>query len=777
MNAPYLPESAEAADRAHARGPRALHAHFLEILPRVETHARIHFRHLRCPGRRDDAVAETVAVAWKWFLRLARAGARTSASSSRPWPTTPSGTSARGRRLCGQERAKDAMSPVAQRRHGFGVEALAPPHRCREALYAAPHGQDHQDAFEERLRDDTRSPVPEQAAFRIDYPAWLSRLGERDRAIVGDMTLDLGTTEFAARHAVSPGRISQTPPRAAPRLAGLPRRAGLPVSPCSQPHYATTVPPCLCGPLRRCRPARGGVVLPCRWRLVYPPARPPGRPVLRVPPRRASDARIATTPRPSRRRGRGVVRSVPDPNTPECPMKLHETAACPVREKFVTTRKELSAALIERDGEVDIVLTALVCNEHPLLVGSPGTAKSLLLDSLMAWTSGRRFTALLTKFTTPDELFGPISVRGLKEDKYRRVTDRQDARGPPGLPRRGLQGVVRDPEYAPRESIREATDFLGLGVEVGGGAGTIGHVAYAPPRWAIEAAQAPRALVLFDELTTCPASVRKAMLRVMQERYAGDLKLPDTVAILAAANPPETAVDGYDLEPPTANRMIHLDFDFPADTWLDGLAAGFDHLHQPSIVELIGNGDDNHRATIRGAVTAFLRARRDLLDTDVPTDPTIAGRAWPSRRSWTNAITALAEVQAGDVEAQHLVLAGAVGEGPAREFFTFRAALDLPTPEEAIAQADTIRWAGMRPDQVYAVTTSLRAYVINGRHDQTTWLGALHTLTKIADAGLPDVAQSAVTALLLARPHGAAIPADLRNAFADLFVGIGRWAA
>ncbi len=242
-------------------------------------------------------------------------------------------------------------------------------------------------------------------------------------------------------------------------------------------------------------------------------------------------------------------------------------------------------------------------------------------------------------------------------------------------------------------SIREATDFLGLGVEVGGGAGTIGHVAYAPPRWAIEAAQAPRALVLFDELTTCPASVRKAMLRVMQERYAGDLKLPDTVAILAAANPPETAVDGYDLEPPTANRMIHLDFDFPADTWLDGLAAGFDHLHQPSIVELIGSGDDNHRATIRGAVTAFLRARRDLLDTDVPTDPTIAGRAWPSRRSWTNAITALAEVQAGDVEAQHLVLAGAVGEGPAREFFTFRATLDLPTPEEAIAQADTIRWA------------------------------------------------------------------------------------
>src|SRR5689334_22598314 len=103
-------------------------------------------------------------------------------------------------------------------------------------------------------------------------------------------------------------------------------------------------------------------------------------------------------------------------------MKASKRATCAIQEKFVATRKELSAALIERDDEVDLVLTALVCNEHPLLVGWPGTAKSLLLDSLMTWTSGKRFTALLTKFSTVDELFGPISVQGLKEDKYRRVT-------------------------------------------------------------------------------------------------------------------------------------------------------------------------------------------------------------------------------------------------------------------------------------------------------------------------------------------------------------------
>jgi MoxR-like ATPase len=99
-----------------------------------------------------------------------------------------------------------------------------------------------------------------------------------------------------------------------------------------------------------------------------------------------------------------------------------EEPGTPIQEKFAATRRELSAALIERDDEIDLVLTALIAQEHPLLVGNPGTAKSLLLDSLMNWMGGQRFTILLTKFSTPEELFGPISVAGLKEDRYRRIT-------------------------------------------------------------------------------------------------------------------------------------------------------------------------------------------------------------------------------------------------------------------------------------------------------------------------------------------------------------------
>src|SRR3954451_21981209 len=99
-----------------------------------------------------------------------------------------------------------------------------------------------------------------------------------------------------------------------------------------------------------------------------------------------------------------------------------EERACPLQSKFATARRELSEALIERDGEIDLTLTGLVARENVLLVGPPGCAKSLLLDTLMAWMKGRKFSVLLTRYSTPEEILGPISVAGLKSDCYRRVT-------------------------------------------------------------------------------------------------------------------------------------------------------------------------------------------------------------------------------------------------------------------------------------------------------------------------------------------------------------------
>ena len=100
----------------------------------------------------------------------------------------------------------------------------------------------------------------------------------------------------------------------------------------------------------------------------------------------------------------------------------HRSPAATAREKFAATRAEMAGALIERDDEIDLVLTALIAKEHVLLVGPPGCAKSLLLDALLRWAGGSKFAILLTKYTVPEEVVGPVSLAGLKSDRYLRIT-------------------------------------------------------------------------------------------------------------------------------------------------------------------------------------------------------------------------------------------------------------------------------------------------------------------------------------------------------------------
>jgi MoxR-like ATPase len=87
-------------------------------------------------------------------------------------------------------------------------------------------------------------------------------------------------------------------------------------------------------------------------------------------------------------------------------------------------RKTLCASLIEREPEIEAALLGLVAREHVLLVGPPGTAKSALSNGITsAIAEAHAFTVLLTKFTTPEELFGPVKLSALREDRYERATD------------------------------------------------------------------------------------------------------------------------------------------------------------------------------------------------------------------------------------------------------------------------------------------------------------------------------------------------------------------
>jgi hypothetical protein len=187
----------------------SLHARFEALVPRIQRHGEVYFRHVKCPVKKADYISEMVALCWKWLLRLAERG-----KDGFAYPMALASFAARavrnGRRLCGQERATDVFSTIAQQRHHFTTESLPISTRTGfDHLYAWPRGQQTLDAWEERLQAHARSPVPDQVCFRIDFAAWLRTRTQRDRRIIEQMVRGERTQNLARKFGVSEGRISQ----------------------------------------------------------------------------------------------------------------------------------------------------------------------------------------------------------------------------------------------------------------------------------------------------------------------------------------------------------------------------------------------------------------------------------------------------------------------------------------------------------------------------------------------------------------------------------------
>lgn len=94
-----------------------------------------------------------------------------------------------------------------------------------------------------------------------------------------------------------------------------------------------------------------------------------------------------------------------------------------MKQRLEKLRDYLLHDLIERDTAVRLALLSALAGEHLLLIGKPGTAKSILARRLhLVFQEGDYFERLLTRFTVPEELFGPLSIKALENDRYERLT-------------------------------------------------------------------------------------------------------------------------------------------------------------------------------------------------------------------------------------------------------------------------------------------------------------------------------------------------------------------
>lgn len=190
--------------------PRSYHPDdFLPLMSIVQKHASVVFRGLP-EIEREEAIAESVAAAYVAYRRLCDRGI----DPVREFPSMMATFAVRqvkdGRHVGSRRSSKDVLSPRAQRRHGFRVESLPiSTRRPHEDVHSAAGGQRVMDTFEERLHENRRTPVPEQAAFRIDFPHFLRSLSRRDRHLATFLSLGNAAKAAAEKFGLSQGRVTQ----------------------------------------------------------------------------------------------------------------------------------------------------------------------------------------------------------------------------------------------------------------------------------------------------------------------------------------------------------------------------------------------------------------------------------------------------------------------------------------------------------------------------------------------------------------------------------------
>jgi hypothetical protein len=172
--------------------PVAWQANFLAVLPVIQTHAQIRFRHLR-PEPREEAVQAAIASACLSYQRLASQGKLRAVR-----PSSLADFAVRrvrsGRMVGCRQNSRDLHNPLTQRKQEICLHSLTP---------------DKRDAWQAALVESKRVPPADLAAFHIDFVQWLGGFGRRDQRIISALASGEATSAVARRFGLTAGRVSQ----------------------------------------------------------------------------------------------------------------------------------------------------------------------------------------------------------------------------------------------------------------------------------------------------------------------------------------------------------------------------------------------------------------------------------------------------------------------------------------------------------------------------------------------------------------------------------------
>lgn len=220
---------------------------------------------------------------------------------------------------------------------------------------------------------------------------------------------------------------------------------------------------------------------------------------------------------------------------------------------------------------------------------------------------------------------------------------------------------------------------------------------YLMPWWQIRIMQKKRVILFLDEFSNTPDSVRASWLTMLQNRtFPNGLKMPAETIVVAAMNPVDEAADGYQLDGPTTNRLMFIEWSPSVASWLKGMRSAWGNEAKTSEEEM--KWRRKIASFIEDNPSRLDEKSRDLNTTEAyGVDPsnqsamTVLTSAWSSRRSWNDVAVVLANADE-DETIQDSILQGTIGFAGAVAFREWLIKNDVIDPKDVIRDPSIVDW-------------------------------------------------------------------------------------